>query len=120
MHLEPMREGYLESPYNWGTNHAYNLSTRLFNEHTSRSSPGEAHVTSLDLDNLLLASERLQLADEFTPVQVWALVRKLDTMNPIDPVLVAAMFDELSNYSYCNRYVSLSSFAFLLLPLWVG
>ncbi|ETS74374.1 hypothetical protein PFICI_14240 [Pestalotiopsis fici W106-1] len=110
MVMEPQREGYLEAPYNFGTNHAYNLSTRLINEYTSPSSPGGARIAAHDLDNLLQASTRLQLVDELTPVQVWALVCKLDSICRIDPVLVTAMFDELSNYSYCNSSRNFGSF----------
>lgn len=104
--MEPQKEGYLEAPYNFGTNHAYNLSTRLVNEYTASSSPGGTRISARDLDNLLQASTRLQLMDELTPVQVWALVCKLDSISRIDPVLVVSMFEELSKYSYCNRYVS--------------
>lgn len=101
---ERKQEAYIEVPYNFGTNHAYNLSTRLFNEFTSPDSPRDARITAQDLENLLEASSRLELVNELTPVQVWALVCKLDGICRIDPVLVANMFDGLSNYSYCNSY----------------
>ncbi|KAH8649886.1 hypothetical protein BX600DRAFT_473745 [Xylariales sp. PMI_506] len=101
--VEPRKEGYLVAPYNWGTNHAYNLSTRLFHEYRLES-PQETLITSNDLDNLLQASERLQLANELTPVQVWALVCKLNSIHRIDMAVVNAMFEELSKYSYCNSF----------------
>lgn len=104
---ERQAEAYIDVPYNFGTNHAYNLSTRLFNEFTSPDSPRDARVMAQDLENLLDASSRLELVNELTPVQVWALVCKLDGICRIDPVLVANMFDGLSNYSYCNRFVKL-------------
>ncbi|KAI1173614.1 hypothetical protein F4777DRAFT_600248 [Nemania sp. FL0916] len=107
---EPRREGYLETSYNWGLNHAYNLSTRLFNEYTVDPSSTEAHITVFDLDKLLQASERLQLANELTPVQIWSLVCKLNAVNPIDPELIISMFEALSEYSYCNRCVFQSIF----------
>jgi hypothetical protein len=105
--VEPTQEGYLEAPYNWGTQHAYNISTRLFNGNKSNLSPSNTQITIKDLENLLQASEKLQLANEFTPVQVWALVCRLNTINPIDSALVTAMFKELSKFSYCNRCVEL-------------
>ncbi|KAH8901563.1 hypothetical protein GQ53DRAFT_835311 [Thozetella sp. PMI_491] len=103
--VEPMRrEGDVEVPYNWGTNHAYNLSTRLFHEHRSLSPPQDTEIGSGELEGLLQASERLQLSDELTPVQVWAMVSKLNKIFPIDAKLVDDMFNELSKYSYCNSF----------------
>jgi hypothetical protein len=101
---QPRREGYLEVPYNWGTSHAYNLSRRLFYEYQTPSAR-ETQVTSADLEMLLSASDKLQLANELTPVQVWALVCKLNAVCRIDPAVIAAMFEELAKHSYCNRYV---------------
>jgi hypothetical protein len=102
-----VREGYIEAPYNWGTNHAYNLSTLLFNNPKSHSLMPNTQVTNSDLDKLLQASERLQLADELTPVQIWSIVSKLDAIHHIDPAVMTIMFEELSKYSYCNWYVLL-------------
>jgi hypothetical protein len=111
------REGDLEMPYNWGTNHAYNLSTRLFHEHRSLAPPQDTQIASGDLDSLLQASERLQLADELTPVQVWALVWKLNKIFPMDAKLVDDMFEELSKYSYCNRCASFDRAGSKMFPL---
>ncbi|RKP05158.1 hypothetical protein THASP1DRAFT_33003 [Thamnocephalis sphaerospora] len=97
-------ESALIAPYNWGTNHAYNLSTRLFNEYKSQESPQETQITNVDLDHLLQASDRLQLVDELTPVQVWDMVCKLDSISHIDAEVVTGMFEELSKYSYCNSF----------------
>ncbi|KAI1857754.1 uncharacterized protein JN550_013090 [Neoarthrinium moseri] len=102
------REGYVAAhvPYNWGTRHAYNLSTRLVHNLGPAESISHNQITNTDLDKLLEASERLYLPDELTPVQVWALVRKLDEVIRMDPDLVSAMFTDLSKYSYCNSFGS--------------
>jgi hypothetical protein len=102
----------MEFPYNFGTNHCYNLSTRLYHDYTlpstsnSENSDGTITITNTDLNNLLEASERLQLADELTPIQIWALVSKLNTIENIPTSTIEAMFNDLGQYSYCNRYVN--------------
>ena len=107
--MPPMRQGYMEMDYNFGVQHAYNLSTRLYHEQRDPEVPlsQEAIVTAKDLEKLLQASQRLQLCDELTPVQVWAMVCKLNAISEIDPKVVAVMFEELSKYSYCNRCVTI-------------
>lgn len=108
---EPIREGFLEFPYNFGTNHCYNLSTRLYHDYTmpdtaeNGNSDGSVAITNPDLNSLLEASERLQLAEELTPIQIWALVSKLNTITNIPTSTIEAMFTDLGQYSYCNRYV---------------
>ncbi|TAQ87668.1 hypothetical protein B7494_g4027 [Chlorociboria aeruginascens] len=71
-------EESLEVPFNWGTNHCFNLSTNLFHRYKSHPpSSNTLQISKEKLDSLLQASERLQLPDEFTPVQVWALVCRI-------------------------------------------
>jgi hypothetical protein len=104
---EPVQEGFLDIPYNFGTNHVYNLSTRLFHEYKSDFSvaqPQTSQITGKDLQNLLEASEKLQLINEITPIQLWALVCKLNSMQPIGSARVTAMFEDLAAYSYCNSF----------------
>ncbi|KAL2835926.1 hypothetical protein BJY01DRAFT_222729 [Aspergillus pseudoustus] len=107
---EPVNEGFLDMPYNFGTNHVYNLSTRIYLEYTAADDPSvtpkaqPTQITEADLQNLLQASERLQLANELTPVQVWALVCKLSSAHAIDPSVVSLMFEDLARYTYCNSF----------------
>lgn len=69
------------------------------------NSDGSVAITNPDLNSLLEASERLQLAEELTPIQIWALVSKLNTITNIPTSTIEAMFTDLGQYSYCNRYV---------------
>ncbi|KAL3490232.1 hypothetical protein BJX62DRAFT_238372 [Aspergillus germanicus] len=107
---EPVTEGFLETPYNFGTNHVYNLSTRLFHEFTapdistSTQKAQTTHITEMDLTRLLEASDRLQLANELTPVQVWALVCRLNSVYAFDPSVISLMFEDLARYTYCNSF----------------
>ncbi|KAL3441274.1 hypothetical protein BJX65DRAFT_288801 [Aspergillus insuetus] len=107
---EPVTEGFLETPYNYGTNHVYNLSTRLFHEFTapdlstSTQKAQTTQITETDLTRLLEASDRLQLANELTPVQVWALVRRLNSVYAFDASVVSLMFEDLARYTYCNSF----------------
>lgn len=109
--MEPVAEGFQEIPYNFGTNHCYNLSTRLYRDwgEAAMTTPsnGSHHysITAADLNDLHDASERLQLAEELTPVQIWALVCKLDSVSKIDPAVLDAFCNELAKHSYCNRSV---------------
>ncbi|KAL4878940.1 hypothetical protein BJY04DRAFT_106772 [Aspergillus karnatakaensis] len=106
----PRIEGFTETPYNYGPNHVYNLSTRLYHEFTEpdRSTTAQkaqtGQITEPDLQGLLDASDRLQLANELTPVQVWALVCRLNSGFGFDPVVVGLMFEDLARYSYCNSF----------------
>ncbi|KAJ0421291.1 hypothetical protein BJY00DRAFT_282473 [Aspergillus carlsbadensis] len=107
---EPVTEGFLEIPYNFGTNHVYNLSTRLFHEFTApdisttTQKAQTTQITETDLARLLEASDRLQLANELTPVQVWALVCRLNSVYAFDHAVVSLMFEDLARYTYCNSF----------------
>ncbi|KAL2785894.1 hypothetical protein BJX66DRAFT_314000 [Aspergillus keveii] len=107
---EPVTEGFLETPYNFGTNHVYNLSTRLFHEFTgpdistSTQKAQTTQITETDLTRLLEASDRLQLANELTPVQVWALVCRLNSVYTFDPSVISLMFEDLARFTYCNSF----------------
>jgi len=109
---EPAVEGFVETPYNFGTNHCCNLSTGLYHDYQSpgpsrdRIGDGGIHITNAELKSLLEASDGLQLADELTPIQIWALVCGLDSVRTIDHAVLTALFTELAKHSCCNRCVS--------------
>ena len=76
------------------------LVTSGFTDHPMDES---FEMPARDLEKLFQTSLSLNLGSDVTPVQIWANIRRISMLQPVDLTMLHVLKEEFMKYVRCNR-----------------